>query len=940
MTAKKSSESDAGILAAPLSVEGIDDSDIEGYVPLDILRNGTRIAIPYWVNPLNNDELWVMTRRGGVEQRLYTEFFSPPQPAFLYFALTPQHLAIDGIEFLSYKVWKGSGGIPDPSPERKLTIDHTVPLVLAELTFPHATVWGYLNNNTAPPLTSGATVAIPASTGIAVPDDIAKVHWQGYLSLNGSGPPVSNTYGAFDKKLQQQDIDKGYEQGIPFDPHIKPLIDNDSALVYWQLLRAGRLIGESRKGLVRIDRVTPGESGPTGLNAQGEAKMTLQSVPKKQRAESVGVSDAGPFSAITIDTLAEGFIAKSVLDSGEITLNFIRTLSELDGDDFDLYLGVEGGTLVAHDQTFSLGPIADRPERIIPFKIPASLFPEQPTPATPTTYEVMIKLYKGGGGNEEPSNTLKFVIDQTAPFNTKNPRREVRPTPAPVFVNKPTDSQVTINEAWRALPANANLNITMNVGYPLRRLDDHLRIWLVSGTQRVLVWDDQVPASGAISFPNTMLSQLPNGRVNIVYDWKDLPGNQSLESVSTAFLTLALAQRPLLTKAPLVPKTDPNYNTPLFLDDIASGIFAIVENAFIQHAETGDEIFLILEDAADATNFVETAPQPWAGANLSFALTYADLAKLFADADEPKAVTIMSVITRTGMTPNVESPEATFMLAFDYAGPTNPDLPDLTNRAMQLPVVTGASGTPNSLLPGDRDKAGKFTVVFALSDPDITPEQTATCYINDLKIAEYVSFTDENGFVVDVPANIISGLPTPEVSAYWTIQKSGSDKNVMKSLPQPVTVSGVPIPLPSPTIAIRNPANRDFIECFGMTSPTSAYKLGLLIAKSPLLPPGKTITAHFAAYRDLAGTQLIPGTEASQDYVIKAADVPDVAPVGSPAVFKAAQPVRGAIAFGKYWYTTEINGQQTSVPVFKPLDTISNSFNYCDQTAAPAAPAP
>lgn len=940
MAEKKLANSGIGLFALPLTVEGIDDADIEGHVPLNILRDGTRIAIPYWPSPFMNDELWISLLQNGKETRLYEAFISPPQRPVLYFNLTPEHLATDGIAFLYYQIWKAAGGNDDSSPHKTLTIDHTRPVVLTDATFPHATLWGYLNNKTIPPLTSGATVAIPASKEMAKAGDVAKVYWQGYASFNGSGPPVAGTYFESEKILQQQDVDLGYRAVVPFDPYVRLLVDNDSALVRWQLFRGARLLGESKENLVKVDRVTPGESGPFGLSTQGEMKMALQTIPKKQRDLSIGisgigVSDAGPLSAITIDTLTEGFIAKSVWDSGSLTFFFERTPDELDGDDFDFSFGVKGQALVDYERTFPLGPIAARPPTRIAFTVPSSLFPEQPTPLAPTIYTAQIKLYKGGGGNEEASNIVEFVIDQTAPFNLKNPRRDVRPNPAPVFVNRPADAQVTVNEAWRALPANANVNITMNVGYALRRLDDHLRVWLVSGTQRIQVWDAPVPATGAISFANTVFSQLPNGRVNVEFDWRDLPGNQSLTSVPTAFLTLALAQRPLLNKAPLVPKTDPNYSTAIFLDDFAAGISAIVQNAFIEHAEVGDQIHVTIEDSGDVTNFVDLPPQPWANADLTFPLLYPDLARVFADATEPKNVTIRSTITRAGMTPEVQSPDAIFTLALDYAGPTNPDLPDLVNRAMQLPVVTGASKTPNSLLPGDRNQPGTFEVVFGLTDPEITPEQTAKCYINNILIAEYVPFTNESKFTVNFPASVSAALPTPQTNAHWTIQKSGSNKNVMSSLPQIVLVGGVPIPLPLPTIRIRNPANRDFIECFGMISPTSGYILGLQIPKDRLLPPGKTITAHFAAYRDLAGTQLITGTESSQDYVIKTADLPDVAPVGSPAVFKTAQPARGAIAFGKYWYTTDINGQQTSAPVIKPLDTISNSFNYCDLAVAP-----
>lgn len=946
MTAKKATARSIGILASPLSVEGIDDSDLDGYVPRNILLNGTRIIIPYWPDPQPMDELWVDLNQGDTVTRLHEGFYSPPQSTYLYVALTPADLAIDGVAFLSYQVWKAGGGNSDPSPERKLTIDHTPTVVLDEPTFPYATIWGYLNNNTVPPLLSGATVLIPTAKGPAQVGDKAKLYWQGYSSLNGSGPPVSDTYGDWEITLEPKHMTGHWLHVVPFEPNVRPLIDNDSAITYWQLFKGGRLFGESQKALVKIDRLTPGKSGPFGLSTQGDGKMAIKILPRTPRPDSNGVKNVDPLAEIAMDTLADGLIAKSVLDAGDLIVRFTRPPEEFDRDEIEFDFNVKGQSPVRWDNKFVLGDIADRPPGFIELKVPAILFPELSTPAGPTTYEIKFELFKDAGGVNEPSNVLEFVIDKTPPFGSKrsdsNGNTVVTlavPTPTPVFVNPPSDAQRTVNEAWLAVPANANLNFTVNVGYPLRRLDDNLHAWLISGTQRVEVWNAAVPATGAFTIANTVLRPFPNGRLKIQYQWTDLPGNESLLSASSDVLTLALAQPPISTKGPLVPKTDPDYTTALYLDDFAGNITAIVESAFITNAEPGDNIFITIEDATDATNSVSLTAQPWvANTNLTFNLTYADLSKIFNDADQPKMANIWYEIVRTGI-PNAESPVQLITLAFDYAGPSNPDLPDLTNPDMVLPVVTGFSNTPNDLRPGDRNSPGKFKVTLALGQPPITPAEVAKCYLNGQLIDEFNPFADVDEFEVAIPADIISRLPIGSVNAYWTIQKAGVDKNVINSRNQSVAVAGAAIPLPPPTIRIRNPAVRDYIECYGMISPTSSMVLGLQIAKDPLLPPGQTIQAHFAAYSDPLGANLIPGTEDSQNYVIKAANVPDVAPVGSPAIFKLAQPARGAIAYGKYWYTTDINGQQSSVPVIKRIDNISNSFNYCDLTPAPA-PAP
>ncbi|WP_339525616.1 hypothetical protein [Pseudomonas sp. EL_65y_Pfl2_R96] len=932
-----------GPLAKPLSVEGVDDTDQEGHISREILRNGTRIVIPYWSEPEDDDELWVMLRQNGVVNRLYTVFYPKPLSAsFLYFDLTSQHLATDGIAWVYYKVWKGSGGNDDPSPERQLTIDHTPLLTLEEPMFPHATPWGYLNNNTKPPLTSGATVAMPASTNVALPGDLAKVYWQGYPSLNGSGVPVPETYGVWDRLLSEQDIKNGYALVVPFEPHIRTLFDNDSAVVTCQLFRAKRLIAESKKGLVKVDRVIPGESGPSGLN-EGDREMTAQEkLPRKVRANPPRIGEEWigiQATSVSVDKLADESIAISVLDSGEMTFKLARFTEEDDLDEVDVYFAKTGDAMALLKGFIPLGPIAGRDPVAMEIKVPTDEFKELSQPATPTGYQVQLVVYKGSAGNDDPSNIVTFNIDRTAPFEVKYPTRKKNPpTPAPTFVNAPVDAQRLVNENWIKDPANADLKFTVFVGYPLRRLDDELRVFLTSGSVKLEVFNGTVNAAGEFTVPNTVLRDLPNGRVTISYNWTDLPGNFSENSVPAAVLTLGLALDPKLNKGPLVPKTDPNRTTPIYLDDmVANDVFAIVERASIDNAEPGDQITVYAEDPNDVTNFVDFGTQPLASVDLSFQLTYKDkLEKIFDSSTETKEIKLWFELTRGEEM--FSSPDTYIWLAFDHAGGVNPALPDLTNPDAVLPVVTGASKTPNELLPGDRDQSGEFKVTLKLTDPAITSAETAKCYLNNQFVGEFSPFVDAVEFSVPISADIISKLPTPMVPAYWTIQKTGVDKNVIKSLPETVKVNGKKIDLLPPTIRIRNPAVKNQIDCYAMNNATTNWRLAVTIPKDPVnLPQGKIIMVHFAAYSDAAGNNLISGTEDSQPYTIQAAGTVDVASVASAAVFKAAQPRLGTRAFGKYWYTADIGGLQTSVPIIKPLDTITSSGEYCDRLAAPPA---
>lgn len=944
----QTNDAPVGTLAKPLSVEGVDDNDIEGHVPRDILQNGTRIVIPYWIEPVANDELWVMLLQDGVEHRLYTVFYPVPLTVdFLYFDLTPQHLANDGIAYIYYKIWKGSGGTEDDSKERKLTIDHTPLLTLDEPTFPNATYWGYLNNQTVPPLTSGATVAIPPLTNVALPGDVAKIYWQGYSSLNGSGAPVAGTYGVWERELFEQDINNGFEIVVPFQPNISPLIDNDSATVTYQLFRGGGLFAESKKGLVKIDRVTPGESSPSSLNTIGEKNMAITYVPAKQRP--VSTHSGTLTTAITVDVLADGSIPVAVL-ADVIIVKVARAAptEEHDDDEIDIFYARESEPLGKARNTAILGPIQDRPANFLSIELERvtgeEYFPEDSQPNTPTPWQVQLDYFKGGGGTNDPSNIVVFNIDRTAPFEVKYPSRKKNPpTPAPVFTNMPTDSDRTVNEAW--LTANAELEFQVDVSYALRRLDDELEVYLSGNTPNdpgLQVFKGTVDATGTFTVPSTVLRSLnlPNGRVNIHYFWTDIAGNRSASSASTALFTLALALKPVLKAPPLIPVTDPNGSTTVYLDDIiANSVFGIVERAPIENAEPGDEIEFYLEEANNQLNYVTLGTQPLLDVNLTFPFPYdSELKTLFGTLTEALEIRAWFEIKRGTDVP-ISSPEKLFWLDLYPPGGTYPELPDLTNPSFALPVVTGASKTTNVLLPDDRDKAGEFKVTLNFTDPPLTPAETAKCYVNNTMVGSYSPFVDVTEFAVEIKVDVISSLPTPSVEAYWTRQKTGVDKNVIKSSPETVTVNGKSIDLPPPTIRIRNPTTKDQMDCYAMDGATANnWRLAVTIPKdATLLPQGTVVTVYFAAYSDAGGTNLIPGTEDSQPYTIQDAATEDVAHVANETVFKTAQPILGSRAFAKYWYTADIGGVQSSIPIIKPLDTISSSGEWCDRMPVPAS---
>ncbi|WP_415769246.1 hypothetical protein [Pseudomonas sp. LB3P38] len=939
MTSSQSPSSELssiGILADPLVVNGVDKNDPDGHVPLELLLKGTLIIIPLWADPGINDQLVVTWLQGNFQTIIFDDVLRARiNDPYIEVPLSPQQMSMDGIAFVQYRVWKRGGGNSDDSPLRKLTIDHTPLLVMKEPKFPHATLWGYLNNNTVPPLTQGVIVFVPPGRNIALVDDVNEVHWTGYSSLNGSGNPVQGTEGVWSKQLNSNDIERGYSQTIPFEKYVRPLIDNDSAVVVCRLFRGSRLIAESKKGLVKIDRVTPGENGPYGLGVssfgiQGVSKMKYEMLPPILRLMS---ARSGVLSVdASVDKLADDSIPVSVLDSGTIIFKANNFADPQDGDEIDVHFKVVGGTDTVAG-TFRLGAAAGR-QYPVELEVDASLFPEQPTPAAPTRYEVRYELFKGGGGNADDSNVIEFVIDRTAPFEVKTPaRRKNKPTPAVTISNPPAAPGRIVDEAW--MTANPKLLCIVPVAYPLRRLDDELRYFLSSGTTVVEVFKGAIPTTGAFEVDTAELRKLPNlTRVSHSYEWQDLPGNLSLRSDAAPVFDLRLAQDPVLLP-PQVPKTDPDQSIPLYLDDFVAGappVLAVVRQPL--HGIATDEITLIVEDAADPTVFVEFGPLPLGTADLNFTLDYAKLATLFATATDPKEVKIWYEHVRAGKI--VDAPGIFIYLDFVHAGPTNPDLPDLINPDLDLVTVTGASNTDNTILPGDRDKPGKIKVPAWFGLPAIVGGEHIEFYIDGKIAGEFKPFGGETEFEAGVEAAFLEALPTGTVEAYWTIKFAGSDKNIIKSRLQSVVVNARKIPLKDPTIRVRS---RDEIACYAMDNATTNWTLAVTIPKDPVnLPTGKNITVYFAGVTDITGATEVPGTRDSQPYTIKAAGTPDIAQVGTAAKFKLNQPVQGAVAFGKYWYETDIGGVQTSDPVVKSFDIINTSFDYCDRLPAPPAP--
>ncbi|MEO8645465.1 hypothetical protein [Pseudomonas sp.] len=256
--------SDAGVLLDLPRVQGVDPADSAGTLPDDAKQNGIVCIIPRWPAfptdaRIDHVEIFIVGNPIPIAQRDYgaaddaAEFPIPIGPTLL-----PDLPTFE----IMYTV--RSVNITT-SPPRRLT--YAPPKVLKEPTFPDASLWGYINctkNNPQDPdslyVWEGIRILVPYDNRFQLLDDIELV-WQGWDSLNGAGTALTP---AFTFTGTVTDVTNKQSVSIvirPFVPHIEPMRDKHSATARYLLLRNGVPIFSSFTGLVKIDRVIPGESG-------------------------------------------------------------------------------------------------------------------------------------------------------------------------------------------------------------------------------------------------------------------------------------------------------------------------------------------------------------------------------------------------------------------------------------------------------------------------------------------------------------------------------------------------------------------------------------------------------------------------------------------------------------------------------------------------------
>ncbi|WP_347168932.1 hypothetical protein AAHI06_15610 [Pseudomonas salmasensis] len=153
-----------------------------------------------------------------------------------------------------------SNGVNEQHAPQTLVNVHVDPLI--ELDAPkilHTLLGGgnYLTCASLPAICHGVRWLIPADSRMREHDQV-ELFWQGFSS-NAWENPIDDTDFQRRESLTAEHLENGVAMVVlPWETKIEPMRVYASATAQYFLYRGGALVGQSKMGRVRIDRVSPG----------------------------------------------------------------------------------------------------------------------------------------------------------------------------------------------------------------------------------------------------------------------------------------------------------------------------------------------------------------------------------------------------------------------------------------------------------------------------------------------------------------------------------------------------------------------------------------------------------------------------------------------------------------------------------------------------------
>ncbi|MFS2096713.1 hypothetical protein ACCC96_27310 [Pseudomonas sp. Pseusp11] len=1021
-----------GILAAPLSIDGVGADTV---LPPDAHLNGVTLRIPPWpapsVKPGNGDllEIWILEPGATAETLFYSNRFPVPVMFPTSVPLPAQYLQLDGEIILTYRVTAEDTGNPDSSLPQHFIVRREIPVNLTEPRFPSATLWGYLNCSSQPKLWEAVLVRVPAQPGRFAENDECVLDWEGFTSLNGSGP-IPNTALRLTKKLTRDEASSelGFDfklESDKYEQYIKPMEKNASALARYTLYRNGIALGKSPQGLVKIDRGVPGESISCGPNWLGGLGSTVVDVLPFHRIESCKTSKPGACSLPSRGSPSGNNVDSSMTNSsmestkmnmqvkmggifalpptivgqladGRLTHKQLREdrlvkvqLADIDdkspegGARVELHLFPEGVVPVEFDPTYVVGTKLKINQAggdwtyPIEFDVPVDKLIERfHASGDYTSYEWAFIVYDAFDNSDTSGPFAQSLVDLTAPYQ-RQPGGPNGTGPRPVLLTLGGTVPAVIDDAWLNDPANAGgLNLTIPTAYQKFEAGNDNCIFCISTQTTFPLMLAEPPAfngplsvGGVINITLAFLTALAEGTYFYSYNLTDLPGNISNNAAITTLFKRVKTPAPVLD-VPRIPVTGTTGRIPITFSTVdPAPTRAIMEIDYPLNSLPGDRIIPYITSDSIVGGGPIALPEkaiPPAGTPgpLTFELDYATLADVFGDANSADEVEFeyWYELSRPTITPNPVSPSAFGICDFAYAGPEQPNLPELENPNI-APVVVQGAGTPapapNTLGPAQAGVAATMIwLIWTAINRPVTGREIVKFYYQGKQVGDPVPVrVGDTTVTTTLPWDTIRAEGNGTVAggnpreAYLTIEYPGS-ANVMRQLiTTKVDVTAIVINLPAPQIivsafrttsasvpervvtSINCPSLNHPVVANGPMPPYQTRNLRIRILRDANIPTGATVDLEFEGrVSNAVGAAPIPNTLITASATMPATgvlefrltDYAKIREIQLPSTIPGQRPVT---RYARIAY--RVNGIESQVTVAVAL--LNSSLVYCEQ---------
>jgi hypothetical protein len=568
---------------------------------------------------------------------------------------------------------------------------------------------------------------------------------------------------------------------------------------------------------------------------------------------------------------------------------------------------------------------------------------------------------------ENPDSSLlaEFLVDLTAPYQPQPGRGNgtgTRPTSVAL-----TGVPAVIDDAWLSEPANAGgLNLTIPTGYrKFEAGNDKANFYLSVQTtfplmqgEGAAVSDFPLPVGGVINIPLTYLSALAEGAYFSSYNLTDLAGNIS----NNANITNAF--RRVKTPAPVLAPPTILGRTPITFVSLTAPNKVTIEVLRPLHWLPLDRIILyITSDKAGAPILVAEQSIPDTGTGpLLFDVLYDIWAQVFGDANGAEEVECECwyELGRTTIPVNPVSPSIFDVLILSYAGPEQPNLPDLENPNL-LPVVIQGAGTPppnrNTLGPAQAGNAAAMNwPVWTDPNRPVTGREIVKFYYQGKLVGGPIPVrAGDTTVTTSLPwATILAegnGTGANAREAYVTIEYPSSDNVMKQQTTTKVDVTAIVINLPVALIIVSSFQTATTvvpervvtsINCPSLNHPTVANgamppyqprQLRIRIRRDINIPTGAMVNLDFEGRTTNAvGAPAIAGTQitaslpmpATGDLEFRLTNYTAIRTIQLPSTVPGQRP---ATRYARIAYT--VNGVVSETVV--PVALLNSSLVYCEQ---------